>query len=137
MKFTVKFEAKQDIGFHTTFDSNAKLGTNLLLLIREQLGLDEFPSERIKSFSTRGNLLFLNVPDDMAIRSGLFKDTLDVTVYVVGNVFNKYLYPDVKTDKNPETGEIKKAEVSWKLERDSILQAWEALGFPLEWGTEE
>ena len=50
---------------------------------------------------------------------------------------NRFTRIDVQADRDDKTGAVKYAYLYNAVDEGAILAAWEAAGFPVEWGFDE
>ena len=137
MKFEVRFEARGN--GHAVHVKTAEIGMAGVRRLRIDADVENLQLDRIE-----GNVDFLvhysisvDVPEALAVKSGLFETTNQVHVYVPHGWMNQFvcLYPEITEDDT--TGEVTKAKLVNHLSDSLVLDAWEKAGFPVDWKEEE
>lgn len=77
------------------------------------------------------------IPEEVARKSGLFENSPEVEVTVRNKALNRFASIETKIRNNDETGGIAKVLPEYEIDREAILQAWIAAGYPIQWEFEE
>jgi len=141
MKFRVYFIA-QGWGYSAIYVPERETTLRDLLRIRKELNLAKFPEERVvsKVEKVESKGLSIVIPSSLILSNerltSLFMDRQSIDVSVPNCGLNRFITTVIETDKDNETGEIKKARLKVVLTEEGekkILEEWIAAGCPLEW----
>ena len=136
MVFKIYFSTKR----YTTHSVNIvkKVGIKQVDFAREQLCLPELSSKIISDndISFVENLL-IDIPEEMARKSGHFSETTYIHVYVPEKYLNRFMKIEIKDTQIPETGEITNVKFKFVPDKNEIMNWWENAGFPLDVEEEE
>lgn len=138
MEFTVVFEAQQDMRNMAVCLPWRQAGLRLVDEARKAVGVPGLPLDRV-SASVEGlaDNPEIVISEDLARRSHLFEDVNRVQVRVQPGSLNRFTIVQPVVDRDSTTGEVRQVRFRTKLDRKAVLIAWEAAGFPLEWGTDD
>jgi len=130
MEFTAHFCARN----HYALDLPARdIGLAGVDQIRETL---ETPELSLDYITARIHFVRMDVrcaiPEEIARRSDLFTDRNQVEVTCPKEYLNRFAFRQVHTDRDPETGAIQLAWLSWELNVPEVLAHWEDQGFPMD-----
>lgn len=128
MKFEVTFTTK-GAAIHMP---QTGVGTKVLDLIREKTGVEKLDLSKIYGWVSVVRFdPTVEIPEEVARRSGHFYENGKVPVKVENEQLNPFVKLEVKSERNQETGEITLAQAVWELDREKVIEWWESEGFPL------
>lgn len=108
-------------------------GIKVLDAMRNAAGCD-LPLDRIDDTIEAIKIpkIKIEISEETARKSGRFEETGYVEVWAE-SVLNNYLEPEFAFERDSKTNEIKRGTIKLKLNKEKVIEAWEARGFPMEW----
>lgn len=134
MKFTVIFATSESP--ICPIDFGAKdIGLDLIDLARE---IGQLPKLSVTLFDEfvkgYGSNVEIEIDEQEARRSGLFKDNHTVFVEVPGKFLNKYASLSPMFYRDSKDGRITRVGFEYQIAKTTILVDWMSYGYPETWG---
>lgn len=133
MVFSVRFRRQNSL---VVDKKSYQVGFRLIDWVRQELGLPYLSIDLFHDYvmSYRIDELHIEIDEDIARRSDCFQEINTLNVDVPANFFNRYVIEQLNTVKHECNGEITIVHISQVCDKEKIIKAWEAAGFPGRWG---
>lgn len=139
MKFVVEFKRREGTPGYAVYVDQAKLGLDMLDRAREETDVPLLAPDKVSGVVDAAVAWSkkIEITEEEARKSGLFRKTHEVVVQVPVESLNRYMGIVPRVHRDLGTGAVIKITWDWEFDSQKILADWASCGYPVEWDPTE